>query len=38
MAADDHVSKTKAINKLFSQMSSKLPEMTYKGETLTLYF
>lgn len=38
MAADDYVARTKAVNKLFLQMSSKLPEVAYKGEILTSYF
>lgn len=36
MAAAVYVANIKAVNKLFSQMSSKLPQRTYKEETLTL--
>lgn len=38
MPAVVYVANTKAVNKLFLQMNSKLPERTYKKETLTLYF
>lgn len=36
MAAALYVTNAKAVNKLFSQISSKLPERTFKGKTLTL--